>query len=603
MLDVSFSLDSLDQEVVDFLTKRVTVKVEFATDRHATIYHILETDRCIEIDHGAHRILYNGGTVSEPEDMFDHDKMVDGMVHEFIKQRVADHFPPGTKIRWNHARIPPDSMYRHYNYSESRYEDPVNPVGRARKKIDARIEEFLSKDKLLDVEVMKLASNLFGRRYTLEHYNFCWANLEGLKEIKEKLEFLWPMVLDYYKEGLPADGAFETDYWRREDILRNWKGEWPGYWTFKRPNFFKTFRAYVMKRHEMSKADWATLINIEKEDRRRWIIADDGGRAIGIGYVLQAQRENKNRFPRITAMRALAEVKGNRDGVDPRLWRRMMVEALKASYNSGDVRNWVNNEWIQVRDWVRRGLRNMRPDANQLKLDWKGFVRKSEQWHDEEALKKLPATTHTWDCAMEAHTHQDTHNGVKYHFGFIPLTSNRDMVIEGNSMVHCVGGNDYVRDCKQGMSLIFSIRTTEGNRLATCQLQRYLNGTDPKTGEQLYTEWKMTQIRGKRNAKVTPELEAAGYHLAKRYNQLLADIEEAKKKEERDRKKAEMEAKKKAAAEKRKAEREAAKDDRDANERLKTRKKAQPEVAGALPDPVAAAEEVLDQVQQGADVA
>jgi len=87
-----------------------------------------------------------------------------------------------------------------------------------------------------------------------------------------------------------------------------------------------------------------------------------------------------------------------------------------------------------------------------------------------------------------------------------PLTSSKELCLEGMKMNHCV--SSYAKVCLEGSYRVFSIReTTAEKRIATVGLS---------CADQV---WRLDQIKGKYNRKVSSEVESLSRTLAHFYHQ------------------------------------------------------------------------------------
>lgn len=375
----------------------------------------------------------------------------------------------------------------------------------------------------LDWYTRSQTSKLFEKietKLTLGHHNFAMANDAGIKEVQEKA---------------PALLAFLGEYcsWRREQFKLMSETDpnvKPTDWS--RPhNVFAEMRQFMVKRYGLTKGGWKVLLSLNNEQKGRWLLND--ALPLGFATVLEVINQHpKNRFPKVTGMRAVHELTrlfpDRINAPEHNLLKQLVGEALTHSTKAKHIANWVSLEWDQVKDWYSAAGRNLTPDANQLKAKWTWFVRNSEAWHEEiqhqQTLRRMEARKEelvTWESALEAHTHKD--------FEFVPLLSSADLYTEGKEQVHCVGGTGYISRCKNGKSMIWSIRNDQGARVATLEINQ-----DEHNEDRYYRG----QLKGKRNTEVTPEVEKAADGLVKRYN----DAIKAFRKKQADEKKAREEA-------------------------------------------------------------
>jgi hypothetical protein len=373
--------------------------------------------------------------------------------------------------------------------------------------------------------------------YSLAVLNFYWAHHEVIKEIKTKYPRLYKYLPEYLSNGHERAGVTQAE----KDAARQ-------NWDRKRKSLITELRNYVMWKCKLTKSELAEWLEL---DEQKFVWMTKYGADMGYGVALDVIRAT-GRTPAMTGLDTLnrfwRDVHHRYTIVDSAFLRQLFVEALKQSIKRRHrmgIAQWLELEWGQVADWYRAAGRAFRPDKNQKGAKWSWFVRHSEEWHDQQAIAKMDASTPTdeWTSLIPQHVAGD--------FLFVPMLSNKDLHIEGESQAHCVGGSTYVEGSKRGDMLIWSIRTRENNRVATLQLNKRVdkvkvkdeNGQDKEVDKIV---WLRGQCLGKRNSQIEPATSAAADDLIKRYNQHQSIDWEA----ERERDQLAYEAKKKAAVEK-----------------------------------------------------
>ena len=93
----------------------------------------------------------------------------------------------------------------------------------------------------------------------------------------------------------------------------------------------------------------------------------------------------------------------------------------------------------------------------------------------------------------------------------IPLTNEEQLRDETTLMDHCVIG--YGDDCASGQSRIFSIRQ-QGKTIATGEI----------TPNQKRDQWRVTQVRGFMNNRVSPEIEQLMQEVSEAYTQASNEL-------------------------------------------------------------------------------
>lgn len=406
----------------------------------------------------------------------------------------------------------------------------------------------------LDVYQMILPSKLYpkvvdfnlnvlkqGRhRSTLETVNFYWAHAVEIDEIKNKFPRLYEHLNDYYYRGFSAE-LFTYDYQGRLQLLtaQSVANDCPTDWHRRRKSLITDLRAFVMRKLSLSRSELAEWLVLD-EQKFNWITRY-GGR-MGHGVALQVIRE-VGRTPAMTGLDSLdtfySEV--HRRAADKAFLRQLVVEALKNSIKRRHrmgISQWLELEWNQVSDWFRAVGSQFVPDKNQRTAKWSWFVRHSEEWHDQAAIAKMETKDPmaVWTSLLPQHVFGE--------YMFVPMLSDHDLIIEGESQHHCVGGQSYVNNSVSGEHLIWSIRTRENNRVATLQLKRkqdqilvndYVEGRGIIKKSVTKSTWERRACLGKRNSVIEPLTSAAADELIARYNAKFTETWRIERKDEEER--------------------------------------------------------------------
>lgn len=452
-----------------------------------------------------------------------------------LKQRLKEYVKRQVKKLWTGSIV-------RFDYIEETYLMRA-VVQEACTAVDNWIWEY----KVFDQQAIKYASDLLS--VNIDNYHFALFNEQYVKEMYANL----PKVVTAHFENF-YNWELRTKVGVRQPI----------------PDLMKRLKEYYMNLKKLSNANWKTLLKLKPKDME-WYESHGRYEPVMEYHVLN-HHAVYGKFPRVTGCKAIRELfRSNyrfraNFGVDENAaWRDVFIQqALAGSREAVNIRQWANNEFYQVRDWLQsdEGIR-FRPDKNQMKAKWGWFLRESEKWHDQMALRRLEqnaAGLNQGDVvANDPRIWKSEFYEMKLpalNIRIVALTRAVDLALEGHSMGHCVGS--YAHRCAtQNDSRIFSLRVLDGenkdNRIATCQI--VLGNSTSK--------WRLEQIRGKRNAEVTPEVKQVGEAIALAYNEAYKrriEAEEAEKKrleeiakeEERKRKAAEAAEKARLAEEARK---------------------------------------------------
>lgn len=437
---------------------------------------------------------------------------IEARVREYISDLIRTDFnAEGSRVTDFSVNIPVfrdagrairDAFNKHLRSGARRREvlDSILPPG-----VVELAEEFKRKQ-------LKLNYNAL----TLNVLNFVWAHAEEIEEIKVKFPRLYAYLADYYQHGWKS-------FTRRDYHGKPLGNEpQPDNWYRRRKSLVTELRNYVMRRFSLTRSELSEWLTLD-EQKFGWITKY--GQHMGHGIALQIVRE-VGRTPAMTGLNSLDQF--YRDVVetaaDKAFLRQLIVEALKNSIKRRHrmgISQWLELEWHQVADWFRAEGRRFVPDKNQRNAKWSWFVRHSEEWHDRTALAAIAsdAVTEEWTSLLPQHVHEE--------FFFVPLLSNKDLTVEGASQHHCVGGSTYINDSRDGLRLIWSVRSRENNRIATLELnrkeERVKRKDVNKEGAIVETEvvkytWVRGQCLGKRNSSIETSTSNAANLLIQRYN-------------------------------------------------------------------------------------
>ncbi len=189
------------------------------------------------------------------------------------------------------------------------------------------------------------------------------------------------------------------------------------------------------------------------------------------------------------AAMALLEGLNIAEHVDPRIARVATTYYLKLE-QADDRTEFVEKDWLEILIW----LRNTRPeiDKNQWRSGWSCI------WKKYAAGLGDRDSTAEWESRIG----DISILGMKVK----PLTSSKDLCLEGMKMNHCV--SSYAKVCLGGSYRVFSIREARAEkRIATVGLSFADN------------VWRLDQIKGRYNRKVSSEVESLSKTLAQFYHQ------------------------------------------------------------------------------------
>jgi len=189
------------------------------------------------------------------------------------------------------------------------------------------------------------------------------------------------------------------------------------------------------------------------------------------------------------AAMALLEGLNIAEHVDPRIARVATTYYLKLDL-AEDRTEFIENDWLEVLIW----LRNAQPeiDKNQWRSGW------SSIWKKYTAGLGGRDPTAEW----ESRVRDISIFGMKVK----PLTSSKELCLEGMKMNHCV--SSYAKVCLEGSYRVFSIReATAEKRIATVGLS-FADHV-----------WRLDQIKGRNNCRVSFEVESLSKTLAQFYHQ------------------------------------------------------------------------------------
>jgi hypothetical protein len=252
--------------------------------------------------------------------------------------------------------------------------------------------------------------------------------------------------------------------------------------------------------HGLSPAGWRYLLKVGEPCYRAIFSSGIGASrafSIAIGLIdWQCRSGMKESLPQDMAIAfinfaALALLDGLNiaELVDPRL-AKTAVTRYQNLGQAKDRADFVEKDWLEILIW----LRNARPqiEKNQWRAGWPCIWRRYETW-----LLGRDTTTE-WDSCVR----KISIFGNKV----IPLTSSRELCLEGMKMNNCV--SSYANACLAGTYRLFSIREAKTDkRIASVGL--------------CFSDkiWKLDQVKGKNNRDVSSTIETMAKSLAQFYQQ------------------------------------------------------------------------------------
>ena len=128
---------------------------------------------------------------------------------------------------------------------------------------------------------------------------------------------------------------------------------------------------------------------------------------------------------------------------------------------------------------------NMGPTENLSKATWSSLVRRQHAWHLKQARKRREAEkAQRGVCRWMPLTMDQAYRNLVA----VSLNTSDELWEEGDTMSHCVGG--YSGACMANRSRIYSIRSLDGNRVATLEIV------------QENRRWKTRQLYGPQNQAI-----------------------------------------------------------------------------------------------------
>lgn len=253
-------------------------------------------------------------------------------------------------------------------------------------------------------------------------------------------------------------------------------------------------------KHGLSPSGWRYLLKAGEASYRAIIdsgIGDAKAFPMAIGLMEWQSRSGLKEslppemaiaFINFAAM-ALLEGLNIAEHVDPRIAKAATTYYLKLD-QADDRTEFVEKDWLEVLIW----LRNAQPqiDKNQWRSGWSCI------WKKYTSGLRSRNSTAEWESRVS----DLSIFGLKVK----PLTSSMELCLEGMKMNHCV--SSYAKLCREDAYRVFSIReATAEKRIATVGLS--------------FTDhvWKLDQIKGRNNCKVSSEVESLSRTLAQFYHQ------------------------------------------------------------------------------------
>ena len=214
-------------------------------------------------------------------------------------------------------------------------------------------------------------------------------------------------------------------------------------------------------------------------------------------YTLFCKVAESDLAPRFSRAELLAMTDEEQREAKQRYYYESVVPPIRAAFRASLKKNskFYYEEVCNALDWVI----SERPafDNNQRRADWSWFLKRSQEWHEEQnrirderwrdrlaarqeeqKIQRGKLEKTVWDSLVE----ESEIDGLQV----VPLTSGIDLLYEGREMHNCVDRDYFMSDCSSNSIRLFSIRK-EGKRLATLQIVRQ----KPQTGYSL--DWNISQ--------------------------------------------------------------------------------------------------------------
>jgi hypothetical protein len=383
---------------------------------------------------------------------------------------------------------------------------------------------------LVDREVLRLCQAFFGRKASLNDYNFTIQRRTELMARALETPNLTPLiglflrhhpVLSSGRHSIPLDilATAKESFFAARDDCRPVGG---------------LRRAPQPKppREPLSPAGWrylvgATRVGIEHIWRLGVRDTEEGlPSAVRLAPVLNLLARAGDAHPLafitwaisvVTQLGGVTRPEAKTEQARESLLRFLRLAGREAALakKKGQLKRFVKGELTLCWDWFKnREGRSGRAKLVEVVLvpknaTWASIVRVQQEWHASRAERERVRLEADRVFFLEHRARQDaicwdSRVGAFEMDGIhvIPLTTGLALREEGEQMAHCVG--DYIEECQAGTSRIFHL-TREAER-ATLELTKNQR-----------REWRVSQVFGPSNDEVSKQIAAAARVLAKRY--------------------------------------------------------------------------------------
>jgi hypothetical protein len=147
-----------------------------------------------------------------------------------------------------------------------------------------------------------------------------------------------------------------------------------------------------------------------------------------------------------------------------RYWKpflRALGRRLDPVSSAEELRTFLDGEFEDVYDWLE--WEDPRIDANQARAGWAWMVRQHRAWQEREReFASSRRAEMRWDVPLPTFVHG--------RWQVVALRDSYELWEEGHHMRHCA--RTYADPCKNGEYVVFSIRNSSGERVATGGLER-----------------------------------------------------------------------------------------------------------------------------------
>jgi len=379
---------------------------------------------------------------------------------------------------------------------------------------------------IVNKEYSCIANNYFSKRFTNTDYNYVVDNFNLLKQLKCENPNLTPLIGIYIKQILQHKYAYDGN-----GYFKDFKG---GHIKIDENvvHLIKRFLCddLVKSNHKIIDSE---MFNITRTGNHTCCLRDVGWRWISkqsLPIIRQYIRHNPydNRLVNFlgenninvsyTIFKKLALILEsnssllilNNDDGEKSLGRfiRISVKESQIHKKNGTLKNFCSMDFHLCWSWFSRSRQdpddvirlNRRKNLQNVSRNesWESLMRKQRQWHDEIRNNKEVLVNASWKSLLE----ESKFDAIKIN----ALTTTKDLQLEGMEMSHCV--ISYASSCVSGHSRIF--KAVNSSERATIEI----------TSDITKKRWKVSQVRGFNNAKVSTKMEKAGVYVSGLYNKL-----------------------------------------------------------------------------------